>query len=96
MKLYCISIFASTSLLTRLTVEAFNVKKLFRFGSKSMPKLDAPPPTAEKTPRPYPDKDIMDIFSQNQAWKQKKLVEDEDFFNKLGSEHKPDYMWIGM
>ena len=35
------------------------------------------------------------IFAQNQAWKASKLVEDPDFFNKLGNTHTPEFMWIG-
>jgi hypothetical protein len=42
-----------------------------------------------------PDKDISNIFRQNQEWKHSKLRQDPFFFNKLGSVHKPRYMWIG-
>jgi hypothetical protein len=42
-----------------------------------------------------PDKSIANIYEQNQIWKNTKLDEDKDFFKKLGSEHAPDYMWIG-
>jgi hypothetical protein len=41
------------------------------------------------------DRDLTNIYIQNQIWKKKHLEEDEDFFNKLGSGHSPDYMWIG-
>lgn len=42
-----------------------------------------------------PDKDIQSIYRKNQEWKEGKLEEDPEFFNKLGSGHSPDYMWIG-
>jgi hypothetical protein len=51
--------------------------------------------SAEPPKRRFPDKDMSNIYRQNQIWKQQKLDEDRDFFNKLGSAHKPDYMWIG-
>jgi hypothetical protein len=41
------------------------------------------------------DRDLTNIYIQNQIWKKEKLEEDADFFKKLGSGHKPDYMWIG-
>jgi carbonic anhydrase len=41
------------------------------------------------------DKDIDNIFKQNQKWKQSKLDEDPEFFSTVGSNHKPNYMWIG-
>jgi hypothetical protein len=47
-------------------------------------------------PKNLDNKDLQNIFYQNQAWKAKKLVEDPDFFAKLGTTHKPDFMWIGM
>jgi hypothetical protein len=50
---------------------------------------------ADDTPKPKHDKDLTNIYIQNQRWKQKKIDEDEDFFKKLGSGHTPDYMWIG-
>lgn len=42
-----------------------------------------------------PDKDIANIFSQNTAWKQSKLDRDPNYFQTLGSTHRPKYMWIG-
>jgi hypothetical protein len=51
--------------------------------------------TADESKRKRPDKDITNIYVQNQIWKQQKLEEDENFFKKLGSGHAPDYMWIG-
>jgi hypothetical protein len=41
------------------------------------------------------NKELQNIFYQNQAWKTNKLVEDPAFFEKLGSIHVPDFMWIG-
>jgi hypothetical protein len=58
-------------------------------------------PTTVRVPRtglPPKDKDNLDldnIFYQNRVWKNEKLHEDPDFFNKLGSTHKPDFMFIG-
>jgi hypothetical protein len=45
--------------------------------------------------RQAPDKSIANIYHQNQIWKNKKLDEDKDFFEKLGAGHSPDFMWIG-
>jgi hypothetical protein len=85
-------------------------KSSYRFGHKGMPSADDVLPRqdtamsaskdsngakVEAPPRPLPDKDMTNIYAQNQVWKQQKLDEDEDFFNKLGATHKPDYMWIG-
>jgi hypothetical protein len=85
-------------------------KSSYRFGHKGMPSADDVLPRqdtamsaakdpngakAEAPARPFPDKDMANIYAQNQAWKQQKLDEDEDFFKKLGATHKPDYMWIG-
>mmetsp|Transcript_5739 Transcript_5739/g.10158 ORF Transcript_5739/g.10158 Transcript_5739/m.10158 type:complete len:414 (-) Transcript_5739:29-1270(-) len=41
------------------------------------------------------DKDISNIFEQNLEWKAQKEAEDPDYFTKLGSQHKPAYLWIG-
>eukprot|EP00978_Attheya_sp_CCMP212_P033053 scaffold131606_cov54-Attheya_sp.AAC.1 len=41
------------------------------------------------------DKDISNIFEQNLEWKAEKEAEDPDYFTKLGSQHKPAYLWIG-
>jgi hypothetical protein len=49
---------------------------------------------ADEKPK-RPDKDITNIYVQNQIWKQQKLAEDGDFFKKLGAGHTPEYMWIG-
>jgi hypothetical protein len=53
------------------------------------------PYNASGNRRQFPDKSMSNIYEQNQIWKQQKLYEDQDFFKKLGSGHKPDYMWIG-
>jgi len=42
-----------------------------------------------------PDKDLDHIFRQNELWVQSKKAKDPLFFEKLGSIHRPDYMWIG-
>jgi len=78
-------------------VEALNVKKLFRFGARSMPKSEStsPPLLTRENGKLFPEKDIATIFDQNQNWKNKKLETDPAFFDKLGSGHYPDYMWIG-
>jgi carbonic anhydrase len=41
------------------------------------------------------DKDIDNIFTQNQEWKESRKLEDANFFSTAGSNHKPNYMWIG-
>lgn len=41
------------------------------------------------------DKDLDHIFRANELWVRSKKAEDPLFFDKLGSIHKPDYMWIG-
>src|SRR6185295_11299836 len=35
------------------------------------------------------------LFHNNQIWVQKKLMEDPDYFHKLGKGQQPDYLWIG-
>jgi hypothetical protein len=57
-------------------------------------------PVAKKTgPRLPPtildNKNLDYIFQQNQVWKASKLADDKEFFNKLGSTHTPEYMYIG-
>jgi hypothetical protein len=59
-----------------------------------------PAPVAKKTgPRLPPtildNKNLDYIFQQNQAWKASKLAGDKEFFNKLGTTHTPEYMYIG-
>jgi hypothetical protein len=64
----------------------------------------APQPAAQKSssalsmalpPKNTDNKGLQNVFYQNQAWKAEKLTEDPDFFKKLGSTHKPEFMWIG-
>jgi carbonic anhydrase len=38
---------------------------------------------------------LQNIFYQNQSWKASKLASDPEFFNKLGTTHTPEFMWIG-
>ena len=42
-----------------------------------------------------PDKDIRNIFVQNQQWKASRLHDDPKFFEELGAGHHPKYLWIG-
>jgi carbonic anhydrase len=35
------------------------------------------------------------LLLQNRAWVEQKLLEDQDFFNRLSSVQKPDFLWIG-
>lgn len=59
-----------------------------------MPPVNMPPmPPPQQQQQPL--KDIDNIFRQNQVWKGSKLNEDPNFFQTLGSNHKPTYMWIG-
>jgi len=55
------------------------------------------PPTTPTTPTQprYYDKDLNHIFHQNHLWVESKKAADPLFFDKLGSIHRPDYMWIG-
>ena len=41
------------------------------------------------------NKDLDRVFAKNQIWKASTLAKDKDFFNKLGTTHTPDYMYIG-
>jgi hypothetical protein len=42
------------------------------------------------------NKNIEQILQQNQIWKRNKLLVDPAYFQKLGSGHSPNYLWIGM
>jgi hypothetical protein len=46
-------------------------------------------------PKTGDNKELQNIFYQNQAWKAEKMAEDPEFFNKLGTTHTPEFMWIG-
>ena len=35
------------------------------------------------------------LFHNNKKWVQKKLIEDPEYFKKLGKGQSPDYLWIG-
>jgi hypothetical protein len=59
-------------------------------GKGSMPK-----PAPKLPPLTLDNKDLDYVFAKNQAWKASKLAKDKDFFNKLGTTHTPDYMYIG-
>ena len=41
------------------------------------------------------DVEVKNIFTANKKWIAEKEAEDPAFFKKLGSVHKPSYMWIG-
>jgi hypothetical protein len=84
---------------------ALSIGSRFRFGKKSMPALET---TIELKPivevngkdangskLDYGDRDLRDIFRQNLAWKKAKEDADPNYFEKMGSVHKPKYMWIG-
>ncbi len=82
----------------------FSLASRFRFGKKSLPTLEktleAPPKeangqVANGSTFDYGDKDLNDIFKQNLAWKKAKEDGDPDYFEKMGSVHKPKYLWIG-
>ena len=63
----------------------------------------APQPAAQTSsalsmalpPKTSDNKDLQNVFFQNQAWKAEKMAEDPEFFDRLGSTHKPEFMWIG-
>ena len=46
-------------------------------------------------PKTGDNKELQNIFYQNQAWKAEKMAEDPEFFDKLGTTHTPEFMWIG-
>jgi len=35
------------------------------------------------------------MFARNALWRERKLAEDPEYFNKLGAGHNPEYLWIG-
>ena len=41
------------------------------------------------------DPNVKSIIESNKSWREKKLKEDADFFKNLGSEHKPEFLYIG-
>jgi hypothetical protein len=49
---------------------------------------------AEKVVKATPDP-MKKIFKQNAAWVESKTISDPEYFKKLGSGHKPNYLWIG-
>ena len=38
---------------------------------------------------------LQTLFNQNQAWANKMLEADPDFFSKLSKQQTPEYLWIG-
>ena len=38
---------------------------------------------------------LTDLFKNNQAWVQKNISEDPDFFQRLANQQSPEYLWIG-
>ena len=61
-------------------------RKKAKIATKPTPKL---PPTS------FDNKGLEQLFQNNQAWKKSKIEQDQEFFNKLGTTHQPDYMYIG-
>lgn len=41
------------------------------------------------------DDAMSSIFENNEIWRKKMKENDPEYFDKLGSGHKPEYMWIG-
>lgn len=39
--------------------------------------------------------DLDDLFASNRDWREARLKEDPDYFNKLACQHAPKYLWIG-
>ena len=52
------------------------------------------PPEDDDVPDPAHNKHLEKVFEQNEAWRQSQLSEDSEFFNELGSGHKPKYGWL--
>ena len=73
--------------------DAFSVVGKMKNLAKRSPAVNMPPLQAGGTA--YPDKELNQMFVNNIAWKKKQEEKDPDFFKKLGSEHKPNYFWIG-
>ena len=74
--------------------------RFFKPPASSLGKVRAPNPeiplkTTGLPPMNTDNKGLQNIFYQNQAWKAERLADDEDFFNKLGSVHQPEFMYIG-
>ena len=46
-------------------------------------------------PKVLDNKGLDYIFENNVQWRKQKVIEDKDFFKKLGSTHAPEYMYIG-
>ena len=46
-------------------------------------------------PKALDNKGLDVLFAGNAQWKKEMLAKDKDFFKKLGTTHKPDYMYIG-
>jgi carbonic anhydrase len=38
---------------------------------------------------------LKPLFDSNQAWARKQLEQDDQYFRRLASQQKPDYLWIG-
>jgi hypothetical protein len=69
------------------------LKRAFKRGS--MPKQRVTAGGKKLPPLTLDNKDLDSVFAKNQVWKASKLAKDKDFFNKLGTVHTPDYMYIG-
>jgi carbonic anhydrase len=44
---------------------------------------------------PLERRKLKTLFEQNQAWANKMLKADPDFFSDLSKQQTPDYLWIG-
>ena len=64
-------------------------------GKGSMPQQRVTAGGKKLPPLTLDNKDLDRVFAKNQIWKASKLVNDKEFFNKLGTTHTPDYMYIG-
>jgi hypothetical protein len=82
---------ATVTLLALSTVDALNVKKLFRFGKTSLPKDSSPKPAAKGG---Y-DLDVSELFDGNNKFIADKLAGDPAYFDTLGTVHSPKYLYIG-
>lgn len=59
------------------------------------PSHDTTTTTTTPNGKTAPDMNLDNIFRQNEQWVRAKKAEDPLFFDKLGSVHRPNYMWIG-
>ena len=84
---------AFTLFLAAESVSAFGLKKFFKSTKTEAPA--APAPSPKLPPKVLDNKGLDYIFEKNAKWQKEKIEQDSKFFDKLGTTHTPDYMYIG-